>query len=211
MSTTNALSDCTIMLYVMAERWPKAGRYRDTFERLKQLVLGRETAEEMDDNIILGPPSSATNETELGGAPRAMSSIENESSRHAGSSIPIPEAGATTRSGTATGSVIPNVIRNLVREPFPLWEGESFNLNFEALLPTSGPISNDVPWTRGDESFVLSNTTSFDFTFSPTGFGQPSDYDFDPVAFDYSPSGFHMNEYGGILEGVAGNRPGTRL
>lgn len=203
MSTTNALSDCTIMLYVMAERWPKAGRYRDTFERLKQLVLGRETAEERDDNIILGPSSSA---------PRATINVENESSRHAGSPIPIADAdaGATTRSGIATGSVIPNVIRNLVREPFPLWEGESFNLNFEALMPTGGSINNNVPWTGGDEPFVLSNTTSFDFTFSPTGFGQPSDYDFDPVAFDYSPSGFHMNEYGGILEGFASNRPGAR-
>lgn len=34
-NATEALTDCTIMLYVMNERWPKARRYRRAFEQLK--------------------------------------------------------------------------------------------------------------------------------------------------------------------------------
>lgn len=222
MSTTNALSDCTIMLYVMAERWPTAGRYRDTFERLKQLVLGRGTAEEQDDdNIILEPSTPAVNDSGLGGASNPQTNTEYDVARHAtggSASITLAEVGVTNRYGNmATGSVIPNVIRNLVREPFPLWEGESFNLNFEAFMPPTtdgGPRSGETPWTGGggEEAFDLGRTAaSFDFTFSPTEFGQPADYDFDPVAFDYSPPGVQLNEYGGILEGLAGHRPSTRL
>jgi hypothetical protein len=34
-----ALSDCSIMLYVMAERWPDVKRYRDAFEVIKRSVV----------------------------------------------------------------------------------------------------------------------------------------------------------------------------
>lgn len=34
-----ALSDCSIVLYVMTERWPKSRRYRDLFEAVKKSVL----------------------------------------------------------------------------------------------------------------------------------------------------------------------------
>ncbi|RDW60223.1 hypothetical protein BP5796_11829 [Coleophoma crateriformis] len=36
---TGPLTDCSIMLYVMAERWPLARKYRDVFEHIKSLVL----------------------------------------------------------------------------------------------------------------------------------------------------------------------------
>jgi hypothetical protein len=35
----SALTDCSIMLYVMTERWPEARKYRDVFESIKRLVL----------------------------------------------------------------------------------------------------------------------------------------------------------------------------
>jgi hypothetical protein len=35
----NALNDCSIMLYVMAERWSAGQRYRDLFELVKRSVL----------------------------------------------------------------------------------------------------------------------------------------------------------------------------
>lgn len=38
---SDALSDCTIMLYVMTERWPKARKYRNIFERVKQSAIDR--------------------------------------------------------------------------------------------------------------------------------------------------------------------------
>jgi len=38
-SATNALTDCTIMLYVMTERWPTAQKYRNAFERVKTAVF----------------------------------------------------------------------------------------------------------------------------------------------------------------------------
>lgn len=201
------------MLYVMAERWPKAGRYRDTFERLKQLVLGRDHAEEKDDNIVLDPP---TNEAGLG-AELARSTIttENVASGHNQSLPPVPDTGTTRTRSATSASVIPNVIRNLVREPFPLWESENLNLNFEALMPQplGSPSSTNGPWAAGDMAFGLNDATSFDFTFSPGGFQQPSDYDFDPVTFEYTPRGMQVqgNEYGGILEGLADKLPATHL
>lgn len=200
------------MLYVMAERWPKAGRYRDTFERLKQLVLGRDPTAEKYDNIVLDPPGSVTDGHDLGvEPPLTTESSARTTSMHGRNSLLVPESGATTNPAR---SVIPNVIRNLVREPFPLWEAESFNLNFEALIPqpTGGPSHNDVPWPGDDEATLdPGNPTAFDFTFSPSGFGQPSDYDFDPVAFEYSPTAIQGNEYGGILEGLADRWPGTHF
>jgi len=35
----SALSDCSIMLYIMTERWPNIKRYRDAFETIKRTVL----------------------------------------------------------------------------------------------------------------------------------------------------------------------------
>lgn len=35
----SALSDCSIMLYLMTERWPNIKRYRDAFEAIKRTVL----------------------------------------------------------------------------------------------------------------------------------------------------------------------------
>lgn len=34
------LTDCSIMLYVMTERWPSARKYRDVFEQIKDSVTG---------------------------------------------------------------------------------------------------------------------------------------------------------------------------
>ena len=34
-----ALSDCSIILYVMTERWPESRKYRDLFEAVKKSVL----------------------------------------------------------------------------------------------------------------------------------------------------------------------------
>jgi hypothetical protein len=34
-----ALSDCSIILYVMTERWPESRKYRDMFEAVKRSVL----------------------------------------------------------------------------------------------------------------------------------------------------------------------------
>lgn len=34
-----ALSDCSIVLYVMTERWPESRKYRDLFEAVKKSVL----------------------------------------------------------------------------------------------------------------------------------------------------------------------------
>jgi hypothetical protein len=39
MQSMHALSDCSIMLYVMAERWPDVKRYRDAFETIKRSVV----------------------------------------------------------------------------------------------------------------------------------------------------------------------------
>jgi len=36
---TGPLTDCSIMLHVMTERWPLARKYRDVFERIKESVL----------------------------------------------------------------------------------------------------------------------------------------------------------------------------
>lgn len=38
LEVSEAISDCNVMLYVMAERWPAAGKYRDVFENLKSIV-----------------------------------------------------------------------------------------------------------------------------------------------------------------------------
>jgi hypothetical protein len=35
----SALSDCSIILYVMTERWPNIKRYRDAFEAIKRRVM----------------------------------------------------------------------------------------------------------------------------------------------------------------------------
>lgn len=35
----SALSDCSIILYIMTERWPNIKRYRDAFETIKRSVL----------------------------------------------------------------------------------------------------------------------------------------------------------------------------
>lgn len=35
----SALTDCSIMLYVMAERWPAGRKYRDLFELVKKSLL----------------------------------------------------------------------------------------------------------------------------------------------------------------------------
>lgn len=196
------------MLYVMAERWPKAGRYRDTFERLKQLVMGRDHTEEKDDNIVLDPP---INETGLGADPpgTAINSEHVGASRYNPNLPPALDTGTTRNRNVTSSSVIPNVIRNLVREPFPLWESENLNLNFEALMPQplGSPSSTNGPWAAGDMAFGLHDAASFDFAFSPGGFQQPSDYDFDPVTFEYTPRGVQGNEYGGILEGLADKLP----
>lgn len=194
----------------MAERWPKAGKYRDTFERLKQLVLGRETIEEKDDSIVLEPHTRVATEAELGATSGATINTDNDTLRHEGSPIHVLDAGPK-KNNISTSSVIPNVIRSLVREPFPLWEGESFNLNFEALMPLGATFSNDLPWNGGHGLFDSSDPTPFNFTFSLTEFGQPSDYDFDPVTFDYPATTIHTNEYGGILDGLAGARSDTNL
>ncbi|KAK5056203.1 hypothetical protein LTR84_012756 [Exophiala bonariae] len=194
------------MLYVMAERWPKAGRYRDVFERLKQIVLGRDATDENDKNIVLDPPDPSTTGLDTGVEPSVTTvPSETTASRLTRNALPIPDSDAIRN---ATRSAIPNVIRNLVREPFPLWEAENFNLNFEALMPQPAG-HNENPWMENDVTFDQENTTTFDFTFSPSGFGQPSDYDFDPVAFNYSPSQIQGNEYGGILEGLADRWPGA--
>jgi hypothetical protein len=37
--TMSALSDCSIMLYIMTERWPNIKRYQDAFETIKRTVL----------------------------------------------------------------------------------------------------------------------------------------------------------------------------
>jgi hypothetical protein len=37
--TMSALSDCSIMLYIMTERWSNIKRYRDAFEVIKRTVL----------------------------------------------------------------------------------------------------------------------------------------------------------------------------
>lgn len=39
MKNFNALNDCTIMLYVMTERWTSSRKYRDVFEGIKVTVL----------------------------------------------------------------------------------------------------------------------------------------------------------------------------
>jgi hypothetical protein len=36
---SSALTDCSIVLYVMAERWPHGKKYRDLFEMVKQSAL----------------------------------------------------------------------------------------------------------------------------------------------------------------------------
>jgi hypothetical protein len=41
----SALTDCSIMLYVMTERWPAARKYRDMFESIKQCVLAMTASE----------------------------------------------------------------------------------------------------------------------------------------------------------------------
>jgi hypothetical protein len=38
-TTMNDLNACSVLLYVIAERWPEAKRYRDAFETIKQNVL----------------------------------------------------------------------------------------------------------------------------------------------------------------------------
>ena len=38
-STANDINACSIVLYVITERWPAARRYRDIFETIKQSVL----------------------------------------------------------------------------------------------------------------------------------------------------------------------------
>ncbi|RDW58443.1 hypothetical protein BP5796_12373 [Coleophoma crateriformis] len=38
LEVSGAISDCNVMLYVMAERWPAAGKYRDVFEQLKSII-----------------------------------------------------------------------------------------------------------------------------------------------------------------------------
>ena len=40
-TTTNDLNACSVLLYVIAERWPEAKRYRDAFEVIKQNVLSK--------------------------------------------------------------------------------------------------------------------------------------------------------------------------
>jgi len=38
-ATSNAMNACSIVLYVITERWPGAKKYRDMFESVKQSVL----------------------------------------------------------------------------------------------------------------------------------------------------------------------------
>lgn len=45
MQSISALSDCSIMLYVLTERWPKIKRYRDAFHAIKRSILNLITNE----------------------------------------------------------------------------------------------------------------------------------------------------------------------
>lgn len=196
------------MLYVMAERWPTARKYRDAFERLKQLALERDSEANSDDGN--GQKTSSSPMID----PSTNAARATTGSHGVGASSAAPEAqrnvtgeGLNTMGNSNTMlPSFPHIIREIVREPASVWEEGTFDLNFDAHTATAG---NDIPWQVGSGTYNVEGSTDLDFSFSPTGFYYPSDYDFDPVAFDAWPSEVDMSEYGVVLEGMTGNRSGT--
>lgn len=56
----SALSDCSIMLYIMTERWPDIRRYRDAFEAIKRTVLSLITEDQHQPRKVISTTTSNT-------------------------------------------------------------------------------------------------------------------------------------------------------
>ena len=100
-NATDALTDCTIMLYVMAERWPKARKYRGALERVKGSAL---------DRIANDNPQQATD----GG-------IIDSETRQALDSLDLDF-------GAIGVGALPQMINDIVSAPVLMWGNEDFDV-----------------------------------------------------------------------------------
>lgn len=158
-ATTNALTDCTIMLYVMAERWPQARKYRDTFERLKQIALEREiqtdvgsktrrpirqssTARPVSENHRADAPPSSPSGTTAGESPElATAVLYVHSSDNRNLHLGIGSHGSNNN--VALHPSLPHTILDIVREPFLMWDDNfnDFDFNFDFAATPSASVS----------------------------------------------------------------------
>ena len=75
MSSNDHLSSCSIVLYVMTERWPEAQRYRDAFEKTKRIALelvaaGRHRPRSQANRLIETKLRSTFDEVDINGPGR---------------------------------------------------------------------------------------------------------------------------------------------
>ncbi|KAH8880229.1 hypothetical protein GQ53DRAFT_774365 [Thozetella sp. PMI_491] len=59
MRNFNALNDCSIMLYIMTERWNSSHKYRDVFETIKRTVVDRISDGDIPARQVIGGVVSA--------------------------------------------------------------------------------------------------------------------------------------------------------
>ncbi|ETN38617.1 uncharacterized protein HMPREF1541_06654 [Cyphellophora europaea CBS 101466] len=146
-TVAQALTDCTIMLYVMAERWPRARKFRDIFERLKQISAERQSQRKSNEGSS-GYTNTANSFATMNGHQSMMQ--PNRAAVASDSLIHLSD-NYNTVLGMAEPTV-PDMILDIVREPFPLWDEGNFN--FEAFMENQssmatgdyGAQQNDFEW-----------------------------------------------------------------
>jgi hypothetical protein len=171
-SIAEALENCTVMLYVMSERWAPAARYRDCLERLKALTLGLRQVVDEEPAISLGPPVLGAVLRDIGAQDSMQAVSDDRSPAHARAND--PEIASTS---------VPDIIWDIAGDPFTLWEGETFSLNFEAFMPSLSDSAGH-PWT----GFGTSTSANSYQPDDAESFGQTDHYDFVSSTVDIDPT-----------------------
>lgn len=205
----NALTDCTIMLYVMAERWPQARKFRDTFERLKQIALARCATASQGESQIPSPEASSRFSTTRPADTASGAASSSPTAGHASppSVAPDHDSWMTSNNNVGTGTYGSDVafdsILDIVREPFLMWENSDFDFDFSATTaPGRPPGEATSTFVDNPNMYTSDQAIPPDFSFCPDSFGNTDSYDFDPIMYDFPTPADGFNEYRGGLEGL---------
>jgi hypothetical protein len=118
-----ALSDCSIVLYVMTERWPESRKYRDLFEAVKKSVL-----EAIEEGRHFAPTAVTSLHASLRDFPvdTTMESVSDD---------------------------LEQMIRDITGESIPFWTGTDVSMNdeqdFAEILEPSIEIFEQQTWNNG--------------------------------------------------------------
>lgn len=144
-NATDALMDCTIMLYVMTERWPRARKYRTALEQVKQSVL---------DRIANGKPQQASS----GGIVDAETRQASE-----GLDRDFVDIGLST---------LPQMIDDIAGAPALMWIDDDFDVElfndlqaFEAPPVPSFDTVTSMEMFSGEDASRYKNIVDDDWSF----------------------------------------------